>query len=121
MIRVTVTGNAEQARLSLRAQVWEGVLRAVVFLHAHLLQTLNVPCPPASRPGDPPAKRTGWGQRNVVYSADEKAGSAQVGVTKNAPYLLWLELGTKAAAARPWLLSTVKRLWTQLQAIAGGG
>lgn len=63
-----------------------------------------------SSPGEPPRKRTGWLQRNTVqeFDAQAKGGPAgRVGVSRNAMYGLYLELGTRRIAPRPWLVRTL--------------
>ena len=56
--------------------------------------------------GQPPFKRTGVGQSNVVYEYNDNplAPAVRVGVRKNALYMIFLELGTRRIRARPWLL-----------------
>lgn len=102
-----------------------GLLRAVAHLHSRILQVLNVPNTGTrvrrsrgrgsytaylnpSKPGEPPRKRTGWLQRNVVYDVDKQRLSARVGLTVNAKYGIYLELGTSRMHPRPWLLATAK-------------
>lgn len=125
MIAAKLTWNATQATAEIQARGWQGIARAVVYLHTQLLHALNVsnprPYTTPSRPGEAPRKRTGWLQRNVLYELDKDAMTGRVGVTKNAQYGLYLELGTKRMAARPWLWATVERCWRQLQALAMGG
>lgn len=126
MIEVRIQrGNQQQIQAGIVAAAWEGLLRAVVYYHSALLAALNVSNPrpheTPSPPGQPPRKRTGWLQRNVLYETDEKAGLARVGITKNARYGLFLELGTGRMAARPWLLATLQRVWPRMQALAGSG
>ena len=122
--------------------------RAIVFLHTQVLHALNVPNTGSrvkrvrgplqgkgkrktrgsytvyanpSKPGEAPRKRTGFGQRNVRYSIDKKTGTGRVGVSVNAAYMAYLEVGTSKVAARPWLLATVKKFLPQIQAILFGG
>jgi hypothetical protein len=110
--------------------------RAVARLHAALLEALNVPntgtrvkgpggrrrtvYPSPSKPGEPPRKRTGWLQRNVVYEIDGRKNTARIGVTAGAKYGAFLELGTRRMRARPWLLATLERVRPELAAILGG-
>lgn len=119
-------GEAERRVLNAS---WEGLVRAVLYYHARLQDALNVSAKvgrgtkasdyQASRPGEPPRKRTGWLQRNVVYELDRMSLRARVGVTKNALYGVFLELGSIRIAARPWLLSTLRKCWTQIAELAG--
>ena len=78
------------------------------------------PSPPGNRfAGEPPRKRTGFGAGNVQYELDNEALAGRVGVTVNARYMVWLELGTRWIAARPWMLATLRNVWNQLVALAG--
>ena len=73
--------------------------------------------PPASSPGEPPARRTGWGQKHIRWTrAIGTKQGARVGIDisevspkyrKTAFYMILLELGTRTIAARPWLVATL--------------
>lgn len=69
---------------------------AVQFFNQHT-QRLGVPYPPASKRGEYPHKRTGFGQANVRYApADAQAIIAaglkvRIGIAENAWYMLHLE------------------------------
>jgi hypothetical protein len=116
--------HGEEAMAQVKALTFERLKRAVVFFHTEVLAALNKsnprPYTTPSKPGEPPRKRTGWLQRNVLYELDEKALEGRVGLTPNAKYGLFLEVGTKRMAARPWLFATLKRLWNKIKAIAEG-
>lgn len=143
MIRVRVEWQGTPARQQVKRLLVEGLTRAVVFLWTEIQETLNVPntgvrkkhrtrktksgrpatytvYPHPSKPGEAPRKRTGWLQRNVLYSIDPDAPSAAVGVQQNARYGAYLEVGTSRVKARPWLLATLERLKDQLAALIGG-
>jgi hypothetical protein len=62
-----------------------------------------------SKPGEAPRKRTGFGQRGIVREFDDQQMAARVGVTKNAIYMYYLEMGTRFTAKRPWLVSTLQK------------
>jgi hypothetical protein len=103
---------------------WEGIQRATEFLHAALQRELNVsnprPYKTPSQPGEPPCKRTGFGQRNVLRQYDKENMTARVGVASNAIYMLFLEVGTRFIRPRPWLWATVVKVFPQMQILAGG-
>lgn len=73
-----------------------------------------------SKPGEPPHKRTAALQGGVQYELDKPKLTGRVGVVANVRYGLFLELGTRKMAARPFLLATLRKVWSQLQALAGG-
>lgn len=117
----------------LREALLRGLRRATLHLWTQLQHTLNVPntgvrvrlksgrrvtrYPDPSKPGEPPRKRTGWLQRNVVYRIDEKNLTSLVGINENAPYGLYLELGTTRMEARPWLFSTAQKCLPRMRDI----
>ena len=138
MIKVNYQWNGNQAGALLIDAAWEGILRAVLFYWQTLLKVLNVPntgvrrtrqrttaagakgstytvYPNPSRPGEPPHKITGNLQRHVQYQLDRPKLAAQVGLAVGARYGLWLELGTRRMAPRPWLIVTLKKVLPQLQ------
>jgi hypothetical protein len=70
--------------------------------------------PYPSKPGEPPRKRTGWGQNHIVWDVDRAALEGRVGISVNAMYMLFLELGTRRMRPRPWLVATYEKLKSQL-------
>lgn len=121
----------------------DGIKRATVFLHGRTRQTVGVPntgvrvpvqrrtpggnrssrtiYPSPSKPGEPPRKRTGWGQRHIVWEFDPQAIAGRVGIAKAALYMLYLELGTRHVARRPWLVATLKRNLKMIALLATSG
>lgn len=77
--------------------------------------------PYPSKPGEPPRKRTGWGQRHVVWEFDPRTMRGRVGIAKNAIYMLYLELGTRRVKRRPWLVATLKKRLKVLGMLASTG
>ncbi|MBX3380897.1 MAG: hypothetical protein KF805_12465 [Phycisphaeraceae bacterium] len=61
-----------------------------------------------SKPGEPPMKQTGFGQRNITIKWGEGQLSAQIGIFENAIYMVYLEFGTDDGhiKERPWLRPT---------------
>ncbi len=57
----------------------------------------------ASRPGQPPALRTGFGRRNIDMEFLAARLVARIGARRNADYMSYLEVGTRRIAPRPWL------------------
>lgn len=117
-----LTWHGDVAITEVKGVAWERIQRIVVFFHTEVLAVLNKnnprPYTSPSKPGEPPRKRTGWLQRNVLYELDAKKQEGRVGITRNALYGLYLEMGTKFMAARPWLFATLKRLMPKLKSMA---
>ena len=106
----------------LEEKAWRGLQRAVVFYHSQLLLVLNKsnprPYKTPSAPGEAPRKRVGYLQRNVLFELNAKDKSARVGITVQAKYGAFLELGTKRGLKpRPFMLPTLTKLLPQLQAL----
>jgi hypothetical protein len=128
----------------------EGLKRAGVFFHSACVRVVNkgnpyrhrvkfAPKQSAARggqktgtvyenranedAGQPPFKRTGFGQSNIVFEFNEDplAPAVRVGVRKNALYLIFLDLGTSRIRPRPWLLETYKQHETEIKRLALSG
>lgn len=78
--------------------------------------------PHPSRPGEPPRVRTGFGRKGVVWEYDAAKMAGRVGVTRNALYMFYLEVGTRRIRRRPWLMATlIKHMETIGKLAATGG
>jgi hypothetical protein len=126
---VHITWNGKEFEDYLRKATVKGLHRATVFLHAECRRAVSKPnsgrrikvkkqkpggnkrsrtiYPNPSKPGEPPKLRTGFGARNVVMEFDKAGMAGRVGVTSNAMYMFYLEVGTRRIERRPWLLSTL--------------
>lgn len=122
MITFKANWNGPGAVAELKAASWQAIQRMIVFYWTALQNALNVSNPrpyvTPSKPGEPPRKRTGFLARQVLYDLDQARMTGRVGVTRNARYGVWLELGTRRMKPRPWLLATLKKILPQLEAIS---
>ena len=135
MIEARATFDGDRMLADLKAAHVRAVARVTVTLWTEIQQVLNVPntgvrvkrahgkgsytvYPNPSKPGEPPRKRTGWLQRNVVYEFYDGGLRSRVGLTANAEYGIPLDQGSRTMAARPWLFVTAERMAPQLAAIA---
>jgi hypothetical protein len=116
---------------------WDGIRRAAHYFWERLQDALNVPnsgvrtkgrdgkqrtiYPSPSKPGEPPRVRTAFLRKNTIEEFDEKNMVARIGVTSNAKYGLWLELGTIRMKARPFLLATLNKFMSQIRTLASSG
>ena len=76
---------------------------------AELKKKINKPYPPASTPGQPPHKRTGFLQGNT-----EAGGKGRKIVIRTPQYGIWLEGGTPKMDMRPFIHPTIsdqRRKW----------
>ena len=122
--------NGGQFEKQLKKATSEGLKRAGTFYQQRCVQAVSKPntgvsvpvqrqspggnrrtrtiYPNPSKPGESPRLRTGFGRRNIVVNHDPKGEYARVGITKNAMYMFYLELGTRHIARRPWLVKTLR-------------
>lgn len=63
-----------------------------------LQKAIDTPYPPASKPGDPPHKRTGW-LHDTVQVVEDGSGNLKLRALK---YGYYLESGTRKMKARPF-------------------
>ena len=66
-----------------------------------------------SKPGEPPRKQTGNLLGRVQFEVSDMRGR----VGTNVKYGLWLEVGTKVMAARPWLRRALNEVRGEIAAI----
>lgn len=128
---IRVKSNIKEFEKMLRNATLVGIKRAAIFYHAECRKAVNVPNTGESRkrvrdttargggpigsqytvylkpskPGEPPRKRTGFGQTKIVRETNDDPDNplARVGVSKAGIHMAYLELGTKRIAPRPWL------------------
>lgn len=74
-----------------------------------LRAVIDTPYPPASRPGKPPHKRTGYLQSHAVVKGTPVAPGGFARIVIRAPEygMFYLEQGTKRMAPRPWIKPTI--------------
>lgn len=78
--------------------------------------------PHSSKEGEPPRVRTSFGRSMITmqYLPLKKDPRVRVGVRTNAKYMIFLELGTKRIAPRPWLVNTFMKNRKLIGAYAAG-
>ena len=138
--------HGDEFKRQLRNATAMGLKRAVVFYHARCRQAVNVPNTGTrrkrqrstaggkkgsqyttydnpSKPGEPPRKRTSYGQSQICweYNDNKRDPAVRVGVKKAGLYMAFLELGTDKTAARPWLLATLNKYWNVIAKLAATG
>jgi len=122
-----VVAFTERFQKLLEKSAAEGVARMTV-LYQNLCQTyVGVSNPrnrasgeydQPSKPGEPPRKRTGFGQQSIAMEFDAAQPRGKVGMTQNGIYMLYLNFGTKAIAPRPWLTLPLDRDVDKLARVA---
>jgi hypothetical protein len=121
---VTIRWNGTMLLEQQRRRIQAAVLRAAVLLHTRARVLCSTPARREvrrrtrdtsagrrgstythyvpSRPGQPPALRTGLGRSAITWSQVDDL-TARVGVRDNGVYMAYLETGTRRIARRPWL------------------
>lgn len=120
-----------------------GLMRAGRYYHAELQRVVSVPnsgvrkrrtrntsrgpkgstytvYPKPAPEGQPPRLRTGFGRKNVVFqfSGWKVDPWVRIGVTRNAIYMYFHEVGGPRKKQRPWLIPTLMRLRVMLGRLA---
>lgn len=135
--------NGEVFEKQLRSATADGLNRAGTFYHAKCREAVSKPntgrrvpvqrqtpggnkrtrtiYPNPSKPGEPPRLRTGFGQRNIVKNFNREELYVRVGITANALYMIYLELGTRHIARRPWLVATLQENKDVIGQLAASG
>ena len=76
----------------------------------------------SSRPGESPRRRTGFGQKNIVFGISQDGTTARVGYTRNARYMTYHELGIRYSRVglqyRPTIVPAMRHNAPRLAMIA---
>lgn len=78
---------------------------------AAIKKKITKPYPPASVPGRPPHRRTGF-----LHDRTEVIRKGRKFIIRTPQYGVWLDGGTRKMAARPFILTTIedqKKRWTK--------
>lgn len=93
----------------IRAAIADIIEAAAAHIVRKIKADINTPYPPASRPHEPPHKRTGRLRAAVGYRMNRKTLEANIGVAPTAPYWYYLEFGTSHMEPRPFLRTNIVR------------
>lgn len=97
-----------------------GMERACRFVCRKLRETISKPSPPASRPGEPPHRRSGKLSRAIRWSVSRVSRTGTIWL-QGAKYGYWLDSGTRSILPRPWILVTVMRHYRTIGRLFAGG
>jgi hypothetical protein len=108
MADVTVIWRGDQVLADVAAAVEEGMAIAGKVLTASTVRSVSSPYPPASRPGQPPHRRSGGlaGAIGAKVSRSGRSVTLSVGVPAGSPVRRQaeaLQRGTGRMAARPFV------------------
>lgn len=102
MARVTLRWHQDRVMSRVRTQTLQRAHVAAAVLEHNVKTRLGTPYPPASRPGQPPHRRTGALQRSVHATARMiNQFRVRIAVTVAAFYAQFLQRGTRRMARRP--------------------
>lgn len=77
--------------------------------------------PNSSKPGESPRRRTGFGQKNIVWGSNRQKMESRVGYTKAARYMTYHELGIRyrhvGFQQRPTIIPSVRNNQARLAGI----
>jgi hypothetical protein len=102
--------NGGSAPWVVRSAIADGLERAAAWVRKEIRKKINLRYPPASRPGQPPRRRTGNLYRNIDFWLNRKTLEVRIGPTEDAEYGLYLEFGAprRNLKPRPHLFKTVR-------------
>ena len=86
---------------AVRSAIADGMERGAEYLKKAMKRLLNVPYPPASKPGQSPRRRTGNLYRSINVWINRKTLEVQVGPNEDAEYGIYLEYGAPKANLKP--------------------
>ncbi len=111
-------GSAVQQ--AIRGHTAKLVEAAAIIVENRAKELITEPYPPASAPGQPPHRRTGRLRASISHSAvDQSTLTVRVGT--NVKYGMYLELGTRKMAARPWLRPALAQSKAKIAALFARG
>jgi hypothetical protein len=136
---MSLTWNGNAAQKQLEEAAWAHLVRAAQFFADKCQEAVNQPntgqrrtrtrdtragkkgsgytvYPFPAKKGEPPRKRTGFGQRNIAQERDRQHLKIKVGERQNAIYMIYLEL-----RGWPWLRATLDAHKGTLAGIVKGG
>lgn len=100
-----------------REAAQRGLVKAAQLLIRDVRQAINREFPPASSPGEYPAKRTGNLRKEIEYWEGELV--VEVGATEDADYWSDLEYGTSVMAPRPFFRPRFAAKKKEMEQVAG--
>lgn len=106
-------GDAVRARIE--AELKRRLHSSVILVSNRAKELVSTAYPPASSPGEPPAKRTGHLRRNIATEVVGLTGRVGTGLV----YARHLELGTTHIQPRPWLRPALMQSRQKIEAILG--
>ena len=107
-MRVSVQWQGDRATRGLSATLHRRMQRGAALVQADARRLVSTPYPPASRPGQPPRRRTGRLMNSIVATVSQRGRSIVLSLTARVRYARFLELGTVRMAARPFLMRAMR-------------
>ena len=110
-----------RAKWAVRSAIADGMEKASLEFVKLVKRKINTPYPPASRPGEPPHRRTGNLRANIDYWINRKELKVMIGPTEDAEYGIYLEYGAPRAnlEPRPFLKPSMDEMAPRVQSIVG--
>lgn len=109
MNTVRITWRGPQLTAQLKAAVQEALDESIQRVVAEAKELVSEPYPPASSPGNPPHKRTGRGQEAIGWTSLPRKLEAYLTVALEGFHMVFLDLGTRHIAPRPWVRPAFQR------------
>ena len=103
MASVDLRWNQDRVITRARATMMRRGVLAAEALERQVKTRVADPFPPASRPGQPPHRRTGALQRGIQTTARLLVNRVRISLTAAAHYARFLQRGTRKMARRPFV------------------
>lgn len=117
---MSIQWNGAICMAEIRSQLARNLERAAEHVAGKVRDKLRIPGPPASSPGEPPHRRSGELQGNILPLLDvTNPDQPTAYIQANTPYAEVLELGGGHVAARPFLRPTLVEESDAIERILG--
>lgn len=107
--------HGPEVKARIEAELKRRLSASCILVSNKAKESVSTAYPPASSPGEPPAKRTGHLRRSIAFEVDGLVGRVGTGLV----YARHLELGTSRIAPRPWLRPALAQSRRRIEAILG--
>lgn len=107
--------HGDELKRKLERKLAARLVAAAMVLLTALRNAVNTPYPPASRPGEPPHRRSGRLQAGIVVDADTENLQINMGFKPEVErQAMSLEFGTRNMRPRPFVRRTLMRMQNTL-------
>jgi hypothetical protein len=115
--RAKITWRGPQLNAAINRAVTDVLEEGAKKLADYCKEAVSEPYPPASDPGKPPHLRTGTGRDNITWLSMPGQATSYVVVLEEGRHMIYLEIGTRLIAPRPWLRPTFNQRQREIRSM----